>query len=597
MKLTWPKFLCTVLMAAVPFAARAETATQKNSAEQELATRVRAVDVRGPAGVPLSKPVTAESWHHVASRLSSLANAPEPAQDCPDAKYVRFAGKYMISMDGKTGQACKLYDLSFPTLKAFGQLLVFSGLPTQKYTAKDYLNWINGEEAAVAAKMQAFSSASHVASSVASSVALTSIGSDSADWINDIEFRSEFRDTPALAYKMQASRFGARQLPKSFRASDLQIGTRFQFSAPERENLKKVVALLRTTGTPEATVQTWTEAIDQPESFLSKIRFDWNDAKKIYDIALETDFVPLSGPVALVDFKSPHKPAVERLVRSVVGSALRSLAFLIPQRTVQNVVVVAIDDSFEFLEMMYAYQYNQLEDTLRASMSGKMKTTFPMGDMQSMLNLMFSAQSDFMSQYVITVAQGQKFDWNAVEKIGKRARYGLEKTRDVTMSEMNSRLALKKKCEMQITNGYFGICSRAGKKVALHSLVSKTSVLFWNLGAPKIHNYSAPAEVPLKRGIAYLLSVGARVMNLGIGYTISQNLSGALKSFAFSGMMDEALLRNQLWIDKQNGLPMDAETTRLFAVLYKQNLNPFLPHSESTEEKYIQINSQTLEPK
>lgn len=607
MYLTWSALVCAALMAAVPVNARAENSTQA-SAERELESRVKAADAntktsQGPIRAPLNRPVTPERWQDAAGRLIGLAAMEDPTSspapgansDCSTSTnltdFVLFAGKYAIQTSRTTGRPCKLFDLSFPTLKSFGRALAFSALPTQKYTAADYINWLNGHDDRVQRKLEMFerSVSTHgmTPNTMAPNISHSS-DMETADWVQDLRFRETARTSG------QTANFGPRSLPQSFRASDLDIGKRFVFSARDRQRLKTLVSILRQTGTPDDTIRVWTETAEHPERFLDNIRFDWNDARKVYDIALEADFLPLNGPVALIDYQAPHKPAVERLIRSVMGSALQSLARLIPHVTTRNIVEVAIEDSFDFIEMMYAYQYNQLEDTLRAALEGKVPSSQSLADLRGTMNLMFGARSDIMSQYVMALAQGQRFDWTAIESIGKRARYGTEKARDVMTSDMNSRLALKKNCEMQIIENYFGICSRGGKKIALHSLVSRHSALFWSFGPPLVHKYDSPAEVPLKRAASYLLSVGVRVMNIGVGRTISRNLASALKDFAFTGMMDEALLRNRLWLEQHAGATLDSESEALLKSLYRQNLNPFLPHGQATENAYIQINSQIL---
>lgn len=577
MNLTWSALLSATLMAAAPLTALAETKTPE---QRELEDRVRAVnDTRGP----VTSPVSYKNWRDVAGKLAPISAVPDLAASCTAPSHVTFGGKYAVSVDSQTGTPCKLYDLSFPTLKAFGKVLVFSALPTQKYTAKDYINWIKGNNTAVETKIKAFENGSNFAPMAA--------GVDTAEWVDEIQFR----ESSTLSFTAMAPKLGSRRLPKSFRASDLEIGRRFVFSAQDRQRLKALIAVLRHTGTPEATVKLWSQTAERPMSFLEKIQFNWNDTKKVYEIALDAEFLPLGGPVALVDFKVPYKPAVERMIRSVLSAALQGLSRLIPHPTVQNVVDVAIQDAFEFVEMAYVYQYNQLEDTLRGSLDGRVKSTLKSTELQSILDLAFGTRSDFMTQYLMTIVQGQKFDWAAIEKIGKRARYGIEKAREITMNEMNSRLVLKTGCEMQIVNSYYGVCSKKGKKVALHSLMSQNSVLFWNFGAPMIHRYDSPAEVPLKRGASYLLSVGARIMNLGISSLITNSLADALKSFAFAGMMDEGILRNRLWTQKLAGGQLDADSQKLLQMLYIQNVNPFLAHSEGMEAKFIQINAQALQ--
>ncbi len=576
MNLTWSALLCATLTVALPVSqAHAEPKTPE---ERELETRLEAAN--GAVSDAAASPISADQWSEAAGRLGAIASAPELEDDCVDARYAVFGGKYAISYDGATGAACKLYDLSFPTLRARGKTLSVSALPTQKYTAKDYLEWIKGNDDQVSAKARAFQ---------ATPAFLPASSGAEADWMSAVRFKD------GAGFAAAPLAFGARRLPKSFHASDLDVGRRFDFPARDKERLKALIGVLERIGAPEATVRAWAEVAAHPRGFLEKVRFDYNDAKKVYDIALDADFLPFNGPVALIDFKTPYKPAVERLIRSVLGASLRSLARVIPNQTARSIVNVAIEDSFEFIEMAYSYQYTQFEDTLRAAMDGRAKSDLKPAELQSMLDLAFGVRSNLMSQYVMALAQGQKFDWTQIEKIGKRARYDVEKARDVTMNETNSRLVLKNGCEMRITDSYFGVCSREGRKVALYSLTSRHSVLLWSFGAPVVHKYDTPNEVTMKRGFAYLLAVGVRVANIGIGHRFSYMLSDALKGFARNGALDEAILKNRLWLEKRGAGELDAENQKLLSTLYVQNLNPFLAHSEASEAKFIRANAQALE--
>src|SRR5262245_47264909 len=59
---------------------------------------------------------------------------------CSDAQVTEFGDKYVLSRD-ESGQPCRIYDLSFPTLQSVFSKRVVSKLPVQPLKAKHYLNW------------------------------------------------------------------------------------------------------------------------------------------------------------------------------------------------------------------------------------------------------------------------------------------------------------------------------------------------------------------------------------------------------------------------------------------------------------------------
>jgi hypothetical protein len=91
-----------------------------------------------------------------------------------------------------------------------------------------------------------------------------------------------------------------------------------------------------------------------------------------------------------------------------------------------------------------------------------------------------------MTSYIMSVAQGTQFDWQAFEKAGKSVRYSLDKQRDVLMDKTHSRLVLEKGCKTEIVNDYFAVCYKNGVKDGLYSLISEQNLAFKNMGAPLI---------------------------------------------------------------------------------------------------------------
>ncbi len=503
----------------------------------------------------------------IAGLKSFRTQADAQTEKCVDSSQVTLAGRYAISFDEKK-QPCRIYDLSFPTLKT-----VFGGtsalkIPAQKLKAKDYLNWLEGRYEDVYQDVQKMNQAS-----------TQEIMQQS--WINQVQFRNNLQ-----------SMKNSDGVIATFHASDLELGQNFKFTAEQRDSLRALLADAKSTGafTTDEEAQ-WSALVDRPEKMLENIRFDWNELDKVYEIFLEADFMPIGGPVALVDYRVQYKFAVEKLIRTVMVTALRGLVRLVPQKMTSNILEIAVTDVFEFVEMMYSYQMNRLEATLKSiEQSGAAEVGFEVMHVQKGLNILFGQRSDLFTTYIMSMVQGQKFDWAAIDKIGRSARYAAEKRREVLMDQNFSRLALKNKCSMKIQSTYFATCAKNNEIVTMYSLISDFPLLMWNLGAPPIHFYQAPMAIPLMRGTAWMLSMGARVYD----FPMNRSLSNILKDFSRWGLMDEAFLRNQIDTNRTAGV-LSAEDSALSRWLYIQNINPFLPKSYEAENSVIQKNLRGLQ--
>jgi len=568
-------FLCLISSAIT-----APISNTVRAADAELIELESQVEASGVNVEP--KVVNPQNWTDAAEATTLLLKSTMASDRCVEQQLVKFAERYAVSISKETGKPCRLYDLSFPTLSA-ALPAKLSSLPAQKFSARDYLDWINGRQASVISRSQAFAANQNAAVGAA----------QTADWVQRLQFRNQ--NQLSLSVGLVGV---SRRLPRSFRLSDLELGIRFGFSASERSRLTQLISqlsLLQTqAGDPSVEGQEWQALIDRPEALLERVRFDWNDAKKVYDIALEGNFVPLKGPVILVDYQMPYRLAAERMIRQILSSALWNLSRLIPEPTTRGIVGAVIDDGFEFIEMMYVYHGNMLEGSLRLAMKGQIPSQLDRSLLNSTMNLHFGGRSDLMSEYIMSVAQGQKFDWSAIEKIGARARYTVEKQRDITMNQTNSRLVLQKNCQMQMFQDYFGICRKSGQQHSVYSLISQNTLLFWNMGAPVVYKYNIPAEVSIKRGAAYLLSFAVRVFDIRLSPRVKLTLADALKGFAYSGATDEAFLRNALWLEKRMKGQLTPAQQSLLTTLYWQNMNPLLAKVETQEERLINANSQGL---
>jgi hypothetical protein len=206
---------------------------------------------------------------------------------------------------------------------------------------------------------------------------------------------------------------------------------------------------------------------------------------------------------------------------------------------------------------------------------------------------LYGQKSDLFSAYILAVAQQKEFDWQNFDKLGRTARYSAEKQRDIMMGKMNSKLVLEKKCDVELFQNYFAVCSKNGQKNALYSIISDQTLAVKNFGAPLIYRFQRPYEVSLIRGGTWALSVALRIVGLPLSRTITYQLNSILKNFMKAGVMDEALLKNNLTAQKDAGV-LAGDQNGMLNWLFIQNLNPFLPKSINSENNLIVINKQLL---
>lgn len=501
---------------------------------------------------------------------------------CNETRSEEFGGRYVITYDVTAQKPCKVYDLSFPTLASAVGSFTVAKLPVQRFTSKDYLAWIEGRYEDVYSSVKSYNSEFKAEEAV------------KASWVSGLKFKAD-RAT-RLTFMARGATGG---LPVEFKASDLELGRKFAFNDYDRALLNKMIRNASAQafgGWSLEKSDAYSEIINNPDSLLEKIRFVWNDAEKVYEVAIQGDFLPIVGPVALVDFENPYKPAMEGMIRSVLSSAVLRLVGFIPEPFTQRLVSVAMTDAFGFLEGMYTYQMNYLETSLRLGANGVYGADAT--DVYSRaVDLEFSTRSGFFNDYVMAVAQGKRFDWAQIEKIGRKARYAAEKQRDISMNKRHSDLVIKSSCETRIFQDYFAVCTRANEQVGIYSLLSESSVLFWSFGAPLVHRPGFRSEVLLKRATTRLLASGLRVVRLPILDFLTETLANELQKFAMTGMEDEAFLRGGLAAEKLAKGSLDADSTELMKWLYLQNINPFLPKSEAGEGRIIDANRALLTSK
>lgn len=299
-------------------------AIEENEALQILETRLRQV-TPVPKGIFSGSDQARANLRKVEAVNAVAENS--PATVCKISRTAVLGTRYMLSMDAQ-GAPCRIADLSFPTL--IGARHKIAELPTQKMTAKDYLAFIDGRYDEVYNRVE------HLKANFDQREAAT------ASWVSKVRFRG----TPTGLAARKA--LGEGGLPASFRASDLEVGA-FQFSMADRMVLKRMVSEVQEASGLKANFGVSQDPLmqlaDNPNKLLENIRFDWNDLRKVYEIAIEGEFLPLKAPVVLIDFERPHKQAVEAILRKTLASLMLKLVGLIPEPFTQSIVDVAVTDA------------------------------------------------------------------------------------------------------------------------------------------------------------------------------------------------------------------------------------------------------------
>lgn len=513
---------------------------------------------------------------------SFKATADSKVMACQDVTKKLFGRKYVLTFDAQN-KPCRIYDLSFPNLQSLFTRKKATQIPVRMITSKDYLNWMDGNMEALQQSNEEYKKYFNPRIAARNS------------WTSKLRFKN----IPTAVPGSKATLFD-QGLPQSFSLADLDIGNRFRFDSRTMSELTQLLSEVKKSEMAFGLTESEGIASDYlikvmntPETLLQGIRFNWNDMDKVYDVILEADFLPIKGPVALIDYQRQYKYAVEKMFRSILSSGLEQLARFIPNQMVSAAVEVLVDDAFEQLEMAYEYQMLQLEDALKTVAADDKSSLAIEISPNYALNLLYGQKSDLFSAYIMTVAQQKEFDWQNFDKLGRTARYSAEKQRDVMMAKMNSRLVLEKKCDVELFQNYFAVCSKNGQKNALYSIISDQSLVVKNFGAPLIYRYQRPYEVSLVRGGTWILSVALRIVGLPLSRTVTYQLNSILKNFMKAGLMDEALLKNNLTAQKDAGV-LSGDHSGMLNWLFIQNLNPFLPKSLNSENNLISINKQLL---
>ncbi len=524
------------------------------------------------------------SVQEVINQLNTFKGLSEAkVQKCNNAKTRLFAKKYVLSVD-ENGEPCRIYDLSFPTLKTLFYMKKPAQVPVQSLSSGDFLNWLDGNTSAIQAKMEQYKQT------------FNPLVAARTSWVSKLKFRNKPQPIPGST--KNSKDLG---LPESFVASDLDLGNAFHFDDQTRAEIQNLISEVRSmdvrtdSGQEPFIADYWLQVLDRPETILESVRFQWNDKEKAYDLSFLGEFLPLNRPVTLIDYRVQYKFAVEKIVRQVLASGLQRLAAMIPVPMVAGAVDILVTDTFELIEMMYDYQMNQLDDSLRRGMATADSTIGITGvQVQQGINILAGERSDLLNAYIMSVAQKKQFDWSAIDKIGRKSRYMIEKQREISMSHTNSKLVLEKKCQVDFLYDYFAVCSKDGKKSSVYSLITNQTIFTKNIGAPMVYDFNRPNIVAIHRGLAWAMSIALRLVKLPLLDSVLSRLETLLKEYKNAGLVDEGILRNGLSARHFVGEQLSPEDSKLMEKLYMQNLNPLLPKSLAAEESVIEANLKIL---
>lgn len=476
---------------------------------------------------------------------------------CEEVSYIKNSAKFKTSYDAD-GRPCRIYDLSFPTLLGSGKSIKrLASIPLKKYEPEVYDKWLDGDFEYVTNKTQEYINSFTPATYRSS-------------WVARLPFKNSVTKNKS-------------GYVKSFYLSDIKL-RRFAFTRDQKRQLNELFA----TQKGNASLAKLQQFVDHPEKLLGKIKLNWNDLKKVYEVFLEFDFLPLRGPVALVDYNAQYKFMVERMIRSTMQKAFLFITNRVTSGNVNRLISLGINESFGFLDMAYMYHLNQLENTLRLNLEAVVPTEVSKADIDKGMNILFASQESILTQYIMGLATGQPVDIDRLDVMGKAARYTAEKNRRNTMRTLYSNLTIKKKCQMKVVSRYFGECINESNDRFLYSLLASHKVLIWDLGATKLHNYQSPGRIALMRKSAYLLSSALNIFRISfVPSFITDQLVSILKDYSLNGVLEEGVMLNELTERRRIGESSDEDEYHI-KWLFKQNFNPFLAKSLEMENRLIE---------
>ncbi len=503
------------------------------------------------------KPVSVFEQRTMSEVVPALLDLSDRQPLCKDASFRSNSNQFVTSYS-EEGRPCRIYDLAFPTVSVSAKNHV-GVIPVQSFISEDYSLWMHDEtslESSVAQFESRF---------VQSNLKKT--------WYNNLKFKT---DKESLNSPLEFSLF------------DLDLG--IESLTLQQEDAKGLMRLAELPGAPKDHI---IQLVQNPDAFLEGITLRWNDSTKVFDVLANFQVLPLGGPISLVDFNVQYKYAAEKLLRSALLNALQYAVKFIPEPTVRNVVSIAIQDTFEFVELQYANEMSRLEAILTANMAQTLPTNVALPDVDKALNILTAQRSSLVQQYILARVLKQNFDLNALDKLGATIRYQNAKTKESLRLRLHSDLVTKKACQTSVVFHDFAVCKHPDGSEGLYSLLSSSRFFMRDFGATLIHNYNARPRTANARKLAWTLSVAARVMPLPLPSTLSNQLVSIAKSYATGGILDDSTLLGALEPELSSGNPSPFAAD-IAPWLRKQNIVPFAPKSLEAETRIIELNRARL---
>ena len=479
------------------------------------------------------------SWQRDVKIISALAKEAEKSVDCEESNYESISENYLASFDGQN-QICGIYDLSFPTLRSLITKAPVTELRVIKPKLKDYKIFLDDE--ATLSDAERF---------------LNEDISTEGSWYSKLEFKNN-----------RNLRVHEDGVYEAFAFSDLKsFSTKMEFNAAEKKALEELLYSVDTVDQRAASA-----FIQDPRSILENMTFEYDSVKKAYKVFLDLDFLPINGPVKFSDHKLQYRAWMQKQIRSVILSAFNRFLKPVSVTLTGRIASVVITEAFNFVEMTYEFQRLKLEKTLRLALDGRFETEVSDEDLEKSLYLLFVQDSSVLINIVMGLVQTGHADLDNLYNIGKTSALRAVQIRNSMSDRFFSKMHYEQNCNVVAVGYHFAKCENGS---SLYSLISETSIFFWSFGNPKMLNLNSPWEVFAKRTASYLLAGAVDINFLNFPRWISSQVSQALKGYALSGVLDEAIVVSDLLVNDQR---TDDEESSLRHLMGK-NIIPFIPKS------------------
>ncbi len=486
----------------------------------------------------------------------SIEDLQAAEETCDEKRQTPNSARYVTTYDS-AGRPCKLYDLSFPTLQTLFAKKAVSTIPVEQFSSEDYWNWYQGNFDEVIAKYNS----------------------------NKKEITPEDLD------QFWGEGVDFNQLPQSarggeFTLADIIPAQNFQWDSETTQLFNQIGSVNRD--------PLLKSLMNDPNELMENTKLKWDPLKKAYDVFISFDFLPLKGPISLVDYNNQYALGMQSLIRYVLETSIVNLAQFIPAKTPRRIVQVVFSDVFTALDHLYNYQITRLKETLKANKSNKLPTKNSPQLIEKSLNLVYASGTDVFSQLLVTYIQTRELDLSDIESIGEQARFTEQKVFRGNKGRIHNSLVKDMGCDTEIIMDHYAVCRKNGGRQGVYSLLSETSLGFYNMGATQIYDYSFPAKRALFRGLSYLLSAAIRIWS-PLGYVISFSIGDVFKNYAFAGIQDEAIFLQRIEngsIDPRFENPFESKVLNW---VQGQNMNPLIPRSATTTESIIQKNQYLLD--